>query len=152
MTFPPCPPGAPGLPDTCVKVDVFRNQTRLNPLPTFMGRLAGVNNQGVRATATAQILTGDTTDCMRPWAVLDKWLESAENPADGAGPDPGLFQPTDAILRLLMALRPNPQIAIFRQDNQVPLASLSRLTKGAGSPSRPDRLAATRFHPAGSGR
>ena len=23
VTFPPCPPGAPGLPDTCVKVDVF---------------------------------------------------------------------------------------------------------------------------------
>jgi hypothetical protein len=89
VTFPPCPPGAPGLPDTCVKVDVFRNQTRLNPLPTFMGRLAGVNNQGVRATATAQIVTGDTTDCLRPWAVLDKWAESAQNPADGVGPDPG---------------------------------------------------------------
>ena len=26
ITFPACPPGAPGLPDTCVKVDVFRNQ------------------------------------------------------------------------------------------------------------------------------
>src|SRR3990170_1491408 len=23
VTFPPCPPGAPGLPDTCVKVDAF---------------------------------------------------------------------------------------------------------------------------------
>jgi hypothetical protein len=28
VTFPACPPGAPGLPDTCVKVDVFRNQAR----------------------------------------------------------------------------------------------------------------------------
>jgi hypothetical protein len=75
VTFPPCPPGAPGLPDTCVKVDVFRNQARGNPLPMFFGRVAGVISQGVRATATAQVLTGDTTDCLRPWAVLDRWQE-----------------------------------------------------------------------------
>lgn len=75
VTFPPCPPGAPGLPDTCVKVDVFRNQARGNPLPMFFGRLAGVTDQGVRATATAQILTGDRTDCLRPWAVIDRWNE-----------------------------------------------------------------------------
>src|SRR5262245_12848944 len=75
VTFPACPPGAPGLPDTCVKVDVFRNQARSNALPTFFGRLAGINSQGVRATATAQITTGNATDCLRPWAVADKWEE-----------------------------------------------------------------------------
>ena len=32
VTFPPCPPNTPGLPDTCVKVDVFRNQARQTPL------------------------------------------------------------------------------------------------------------------------
>src|SRR6185436_8882289 len=42
VTFPPCPPGAPGLPDTCVKVDVFRNQARGNALPIFVGRLSGL--------------------------------------------------------------------------------------------------------------
>ena len=83
VTFPVCPPG-PGLPDTCVKVDVFRNQARNNPLPTFFARLAGVMDQGVRATATAQIVTGDTTNCLRPWAVLDRWLEAGpEGPALG---------------------------------------------------------------------
>ena len=36
VTFPPCPPGAPGIPDTCVRVDVFRNQRAGgNPLPVF---------------------------------------------------------------------------------------------------------------------
>ena len=76
VTFPPCPPGAPGLPDTCVKVDTFRNQRAGgNPLPMFFGRLAGVMNQGVRATATAQIVTGDTTDCLKPWAIIDRWDE-----------------------------------------------------------------------------
>ena len=68
-------PQSPGLPDTCVRVRVFRNQERGNPLPTFFGHLADVNNQGVVATAVAQILTGDTTDCLRPWAVIDRWNE-----------------------------------------------------------------------------
>jgi Putative Flp pilus-assembly TadE/G-like len=76
VTFPPCPPGAPGVPDTCVKVDVFRNQRPLgSPLPVFFARLVDVPDQGVRATATAQIVTGNSTDCLRPWAVIDRWLE-----------------------------------------------------------------------------
>ena len=75
VTFPPCPPGAPGPPDTCVKVDVYRNQTRSNPLPTYFARLAAVTSQGVVATATAQVLTGNTTECLRPWAVIDRWQE-----------------------------------------------------------------------------
>jgi Flp pilus assembly protein TadG len=84
VTFPACPPGAPGLPDTCVKVNVFRNQARANALPTYFGRAANVLNQGVRATATAQIATGDTTDCLRPWAVVDRWNEFGPE-----GPTPG---------------------------------------------------------------
>ena len=84
VTFPPCPPG-PGVPDTCVKVDTFRNQARGNPLPTFFSRLVGVMDQGVRATATAQVVTGSGTDCLRPWAVLDRWLEAG---AEGPGPQP----------------------------------------------------------------
>src|SRR6188474_1294964 len=68
ITFPPCPPGAPGLPDTCVKVDAFRNQARGNPLPIHFGNLVGITAQGVRSTATAQIVTGNTTDCLKPWA------------------------------------------------------------------------------------
>jgi hypothetical protein len=76
ITFPfPCPPGAPGLPDTCVKVDAFRNQARGNPLPMYFGNLVGVAAQGVRATATAQVATGNSTDCLKPWAILDRWIE-----------------------------------------------------------------------------
>ncbi len=82
VTFPPCPPGIPGPQDRCVKVDVFRNQARANPLPTFFANLAGVTEQGVVATATAQVVTGDTTACLRPWAVLDRWNEfGPEGPA-----------------------------------------------------------------------
>jgi hypothetical protein len=75
VTFPACPPGIPGPQDNCVKVDVYRNQARGNPLPTFFANLAGVTSQGVRATATAQVVTGDTTSCLRPWAVVDRWNE-----------------------------------------------------------------------------
>jgi hypothetical protein len=75
VTFPACPPGAPGVADTCIKVDVLRTQARLNALPTFFGRLAGVASQGARATATAQIATGNTTDCLKPWAIIDRWDE-----------------------------------------------------------------------------
>ena len=39
VTFPPCPPGAPGPVDTGVRGDVYRNQGR-NPLPAFFASLA----------------------------------------------------------------------------------------------------------------
>lgn len=86
VAFPECPPGAPGLPDTCVRVDAYRGAPdrggaqRSTPLPTFFAQLVGVDDQGVRATATAQVLTGNATDCLKPWAVADKWQE---NWADG---------------------------------------------------------------------
>ena len=61
VTFPVCPPGSPGAgANACVRVDVFRNQ-RANgkPLPTVFGRLLGISNQGVKATATAEVLFGN---------------------------------------------------------------------------------------------
>jgi hypothetical protein len=103
VTFPPCPPGAPGVPDTCVKVDTFRNRRQNgSPLPVFFSRLVGITDQGVRATATAQIVTGDTTDCLKPWAVIDRWDEydTATNGAEAEypAPDPD-FLPTSTFDR-----------------------------------------------------
>lgn len=72
VTFPTCPNGTP---DACVRVDVYRNQERGNALPTFFARVAGVMEQGVKATATAQVLAGNASDCLKPWAVADKWIE-----------------------------------------------------------------------------
>src|SRR5574341_674317 len=68
-----CPDDPTG---TCVKVDVYRTTARSNSLPTFFGRLVGVNTQDVQANATAMILSGTQTDCLRPWAVADKWQEN----------------------------------------------------------------------------
>jgi len=76
VTFPVCPPGSPGAgSNACIQVDLYRNQARGNPLPTFFGRVANVADQGVRATATAEVLFGDSTDCVKPFAIPDKWLE-----------------------------------------------------------------------------
>jgi hypothetical protein len=81
ITFPVCPPGSPGAgSNACIRVDVFRNQRAGgNPLPTFFSRLAGVTEQGVRATATAEVLFGDSTDCVKPFAIADKWLEQRDD-------------------------------------------------------------------------
>jgi len=61
-----------------VKVDAYRNQTRLNPLPTFFMWLFGSGTQGVVATATAQVALGSVTNCLKPWAVVDQWSEAGE--------------------------------------------------------------------------
>ena len=92
VTFPPCPPGAPGLPDTCVKVDAYRNQNRGNALPMYFGNLVGVASQGVRATATAQVFASDVSDCVKPFAIPDKWQE--------VFPTPKTWAPTDQFNRV----------------------------------------------------
>ncbi|AMY12267.1 helicase/secretion neighborhood TadE-like protein [Luteitalea pratensis] len=80
ITIITCPPLTPGVPDQCVRVEVFRRQGR-SPLPTFFGNLVGVTSQGVQATATAQVAVGATTSCVRPWAIPDKWLDRIDDDA-----------------------------------------------------------------------
>lgn len=77
----PCPPGAPGIDDQCVRVNVYRNQERGNALPTFFAQLVGVTEQGVRATATAQVAAGLSATCLKPWAMPDKWVDVVDKDA-----------------------------------------------------------------------
>ena len=70
-----CPPGVTG--GGCVRVDVYRNGEFASPtLPVFFGPVLGITSQGVRATATAQAVSANGTDCLKPWAVADRWQES----------------------------------------------------------------------------
>lgn len=88
VTFPPCPVGAVPAQGggVCVRVEVYRNQ-RGAPLPTVFANLVGVSQQGVKATATAQVLYGSSTDCVRPFAIPDKWQElRADVPPAGWDP------------------------------------------------------------------
>jgi hypothetical protein len=61
--------------DTCIRVDVYRNQEANNPLPVWFGQLVGLVDQGVRATAIARASFGNASDCLKPWAVIDRWDE-----------------------------------------------------------------------------
>ena len=61
--------------DSCIRVDVYRNQDRGNPLPIWFGLLVGLNTQGVRATAIGRAALANATDCLKPWAVVDRWQE-----------------------------------------------------------------------------
>jgi Flp pilus assembly protein TadG len=71
--------------DSCIRVDVYRNQERANPLPTWFGGLVGLSTQGVRATATARSMPANGTQCLKPWAVADKWVEGPTLDSDGDG-------------------------------------------------------------------
>lgn len=71
-----CPPNTPGFPDKCVRAEVYRNQERNNPLPTWFGGIVGVGAHGVKASATAQVGSGNTAECMLPFAVIDRWADN----------------------------------------------------------------------------
>jgi hypothetical protein len=69
-----CPAFLPG--EQCVRVDAFRDGTSgSTALPTFFANMFGLTSQPVRATATARVAYGNATNCMRPFAVADKWVE-----------------------------------------------------------------------------
>jgi len=76
-----CPADANGL-TPCIRVDVYRNQARSNPLPAIFGLAVGLVNQGVRATATARVAVANASDCMKPWAIPDKWTDNVDTPQD----------------------------------------------------------------------
>lgn len=84
-----CPDNAGGG-DACIRVDVMRGtpdrdgSDHANTLPTYFGYLFGVTSQGVRATATAQVAAGNAVNCIKPWIVVDKWVD---NTGDGINPD-----------------------------------------------------------------
>ena len=44
-------------------------------MPTLFGPILGITAQGVRATATAIVGNGNATDCLRPIALADDWVE-----------------------------------------------------------------------------
>lgn len=77
-----CPADAPPN-GVCVRTNVFRNQARSNPLPTWFGAVVGISAQGVQATATAEVRFGRASaECVKPLAIPDKWFERQTPPWD----------------------------------------------------------------------
>lgn len=88
---PDCTEQCPNDPaSTCVRVDAYRNQARSNPLPVFFGSLVGLTQQGIRATATAEVTGANTVRCLLPFALADRWADDTDNFDDPAFPDDSL--------------------------------------------------------------
>lgn len=60
---------------TRVQVQVFRNSARGNPVSTMIGQIFGINTADVNATAIAESVPANASNCVRPFAIPDKWTE-----------------------------------------------------------------------------
>ena len=87
----------PGVAGSCVRVDVYRNgEFGSTPLPTIFGKVLNISSQGVRATATAQVASGNTANCMLPFAVIDRWADNHDpTPVTTYFPNDGLPEQLD---------------------------------------------------------
>ncbi len=98
VTFLNDPSGKP----TRVKVDVYRTAARSNAIPTLMGRLFGVQQVDIGATATAEASPANAETCVKPFTIPDRWIEN-RNPIwttsstfdryYGSGPNKGQVMP-----------------------------------------------------------
>lgn len=64
-----CPAGAPATSGDCVNVSVER------PMPVFFSRMFAAGPSTVRASASGKVMNGNATNCLRPWAIPDRWTE-----------------------------------------------------------------------------
>jgi hypothetical protein len=72
VTFPLGPTGL----NNRVKVQVFRNDERGNPVATLMGRFFGVVDVNIQAEATAEASQANAMTCVMPFTIPDKWIEN----------------------------------------------------------------------------
>jgi len=78
VTFPLGPTGL----NNRVKVRVFRNDERGNPVGTLMGRFFGVVDVDIMAEATAEASPANAMTCVKPFTIPDKWIENQTPPWD----------------------------------------------------------------------
>lgn len=67
---------------TRVQVQVFRSSARGNPVNTMIGRIFGINNADIAATAVAEAVPANASTCIKPFAIPDKWTEKQTGPWD----------------------------------------------------------------------
>ena len=71
-------PARPAWSGDCARADVYRNGEFASAnLPVIFGPVLGITSHGVRATATAVVSVANSTNCMRPFSVADRWIHSA---------------------------------------------------------------------------
>jgi Flp pilus assembly protein TadG len=67
-----------------VKVTVFRQASRGNPLSTLIAQYFGVATADIAATATAEAADANAMTCVKPFTIPDKWREVQTPPWDGS--------------------------------------------------------------------
>jgi hypothetical protein len=60
---------------TRVQVQVYRNTARGNPVNTMIGQIFGINTADITATAIAEAVPANSSTCVKPFAIPDKWTE-----------------------------------------------------------------------------
>ena len=101
--------------DECVSATVHRTTARGNPLPTVFANFFGLKAQNVSAMAIARVASAGMTDCMRPWAISDRWLERS----DGAGNPTGVWD-QDSSFDTVYTTGPNKGKPLPNPDIYVP--------------------------------
>jgi len=71
VTFPNDPAGQPNR----VKVNVFRQASRGNPVATLIASLFGITSANIAATATAEASPANAATCIKPFTIPDRWIE-----------------------------------------------------------------------------
>ena len=78
VTFPLGPTGL----DNRVKVDVFREASRGNPVSTLIAQYFGMSTVDINATATAEASPANAMTCVLPFTIPDRWIEKQTAPFD----------------------------------------------------------------------
>ena len=67
------------------RVCVARTTAGNNPVPTFFGRILGRNTVDISACATAEIANAKVSNCIKPWALPDAFVDSNGNNVYNSG-------------------------------------------------------------------
>jgi hypothetical protein len=59
----------------CIQIIAYRDADHENPIAGVIGRLMNVNTFGVVARAIAEATTANSTKCLKPIAIPDRWQE-----------------------------------------------------------------------------
>jgi hypothetical protein len=72
----------------CVQVDVYQDGTNGSVfLPTYFANVFGITQQGTKATATAQVVNGNSSNCLAPYFLIDRYTDVDMNGVFDSPPD-----------------------------------------------------------------
>jgi hypothetical protein len=65
-----------------VKVTVYRDASRGNPVSTLIAQYFGIATANISATATAEASPANAMTCVMPFTIPDRWIEKQTPPFD----------------------------------------------------------------------